>query len=155
MSGKGQTAEALEHLEKAVALSPEAADAQSKLAAALVKAGQPSEATGHMEKAVALAPDSVEYRFSLAFVLGQTGRYADAIPQLQKAVDLSGGHDWQCYDMLGSVYSKMGRSDDAIQAGRRALELATADHNEELVRTLRARLASYSNRPERPAESDS
>jgi Flp pilus assembly protein TadD len=143
LSGKGQTAEALEHLEKAVALSPEAADAQSKLAAALVKAGQPSEATGHMEKAVALAPDSVEYRFSLAFVLGQTGRYADAIPQLQKAVDLSGGHDWQCYDMLGSVYSKMGRSDDAIQAGRRALELATADHNEELVRTLRARLASY------------
>ena len=55
----------------------------------------------------------------------------------------SGGRDWQCYDMLGTVYSKMGRPDDAIQAASQALDLALAGHDEELVRTLRAKLASY------------
>jgi Flp pilus assembly protein TadD len=143
LSEKGMTAEGLEHLQKAVALSPEAADAQSKLAAALVKTGQIAEATAHLEKAVALAPDSVEFRFSLAYALGQAGRFADAIPQLQKAVELSGGKDWQCFDMLGAVYSKMGRPEDAVEAERRALDLAVGDHNEELVRTLRAKLADY------------
>jgi len=45
--------------------------------------------------------------------------------------------------MLGTVYSKMGRPDDALQAGRRALDLAVAEHNDELVRTLRGKLAGY------------
>jgi Flp pilus assembly protein TadD len=143
LSENGRTAEGLEHLRKAVAMSPEAADAHSKLAAALVKTGQTAEATEHLEKAVALAPDSVEFRFSLAYALGQAGRFSDAVPQLQKAVDLSGGRDWQCFDMLGAVYSKMGRPEDAVQAGRRALDLAAADHNDELVRTLRGKLAGY------------
>jgi len=140
---KGLTGEGLEHLEKAVALNPESADAHNKLAAALVKNGETAEATAHMEKAVALAPDSVEYRFSLAYVLGLAERFTEAIPQLQKAVELSGGKDWQCYDMLGAMYSKTGRPSDAIQAGRRALDLAAADHNEDLVRALRAKLAGY------------
>ena len=135
---KGDTAEGLEHLEKAVALNPESADAHNKLAAALVKNGQTAEATAHLEKAVELAPDSVEYRFSLAYVLGLAERFTEAIPQLQKAVELSGGKDWQCYDMLGAMYSKTGRPSDAVEAGRRALDLAAADHNEELVRALRS-----------------
>jgi Flp pilus assembly protein TadD len=143
LSENGRTAEGLDHLRKAVVMSPEAADAHSKLAAALVKTGQTAEATEHLEKAVALAPDSVEFRFSLAYALGQAGRFSDAVLQLQKAVDLSGGKDWQCFDMLGAVYSKMGHPEEAVQAGRRALDLAAAGHNEELVRTLRDKLAGY------------
>ena len=143
LSEKGLTAEALTHLEKAVAMNPESADAHNKLAAVLVKASRIAEATTHLEKAVALAPDSVEYRFSLAFVLGLADRFADAIPHLQKAVELSGGQDWQCFDMLGAFYSKMGRAEDAIQAARRALDLAVAGQDQELVRTLRGKLASY------------
>jgi Flp pilus assembly protein TadD len=108
-----------------------------------VKIGQTAKAIAQLEKAVALAPDSVEYRFSFAYVLGLAERFADAIPQLQKAVELSGGQDWKCYDMLGAMYSKTGRQDDAIQAWRRALDLAAAEHNEELVRALRAKLAGY------------
>ena len=143
LSEKGETAEGLEHLEKAVALKPESAAVHNKLASALLKNGQTAEATAHLEKAVALAPDAIEFRFSLAYVLAQVGRFSDAIPQLQKSIEISGGRDWQCYDMLGTVYSKMGRPDDAIRAGRQALDLALAGHDEELVRTLRDRLASY------------
>jgi tetratricopeptide (TPR) repeat protein len=140
---KGLIAEGLEHLERAIALNPESADAHNKLAVVLVKIGKTAEATAQLEKAVELAPDSVEYRFSLAYVLGLAERFADAIPQLQKAVELSGGQDWKCYDMLGGMYSKTGHPDDAIQAWRRALDLAAAEHNEELVRALRAKLAGH------------
>jgi len=140
---KGLIGEGLEHLEKAIALNPDSADAHNKIAAVEVKIGQTAKATAHLERAVALAPDSVEYRFSFAYVLGLAERFADAIPQLQKAVELSGGQDWKCYDMLGAMYSKTGRQDDAIQAWRRAVDLAAAEHNEELVRALRAKLAGY------------
>ena len=140
---KGETAEGLEHLEKAVALKPESAAVQNKLASALLKIGRTVEATAHLEKAVALAPDSIEFRFSLANALAQAGRFSDAISQLQKSIEISGGRDWQCYDRLGTVYSKMGRPGEAIQAGRRALDLALAGQDGELVRKLRARLATY------------
>jgi Flp pilus assembly protein TadD len=138
---KGLNAEGIEYLEKAIALNPESADAHNKLAAALVKIGQTAKATVHLEKAVALSPDSVEYRFSLAYALGLEERFADAIPQLQKAVELSGGRDWKCYDMLGAMYSKTGRGADAVEAWRRALDLAAADHNADVVRALRAKVA--------------
>ena len=143
LSQKGLTAEGLEHLEKAVALNPELPDAHNKLATALAKAGRHAEATAHLEKAVALDPYSLEYRFNLAYVLGLAGRFADAVPQLEKAVDLSGGQDWQCFDLLGAVYSRMGRQDDAVQAGTRAIDLAVRDHNDELIPALRAKLARY------------
>ncbi len=143
LSQKGLTAEGLEHVEKAVALNPESADAHNKLATVLAKAGRKADATEHLERAVALDSYSLEYRFNLAYVLGLAGRFADAVPQLQKAVDLSGGQDWRCFDLLGAAYSKMGRLDDAIQAGTRAVELAVKDHHDELVPGLRAKLAGY------------
>jgi Flp pilus assembly protein TadD len=143
LSEKGLAAEGLEHLEKAVALSPESADAHNKIATVLAKAGRNAEAAANMEKAVALDPYSLEYRFNLAYVLGLAGRFADAVPQLQKAVELSGGRDWRCFDLLGAVYSNLGRPDDAIQAATRAVDLAVENHNDQIVPALRAKLERY------------
>lgn len=126
-----------------MALKPESAAVQSTFASALLKIGRTAEATAHLEKAVELAPDSTEYRLSLAGALAQAGRFTDAISQLQKSIEIGGGRDWQCYDMLGAVYSKLGRRDEAIQAARRALDLALAGQDGELVRNLRAKLAGY------------
>ena len=109
----------------------------------LSEKGETAEGLEHLQKAVALKPESAAVRNKLAQALTQAGRFADAISQLQKSIEISGGRDWQCYDMLGTVYSKMGRPDDAIQAGRRALDLALAGQDGELVRSLRAKLAGY------------
>src|SRR5271157_1483696 len=143
LSGKGETAEGLEHLEKAVALKPESAAVHSMFASALLRVGRTADATAHLEEAVDLSPDSIEFRLSLARALIQAARFADAVSQLEKAIEVSAGRDWQCYDVLGTVYSKMGRPEEAIRAGRRALDLALAGQDGELVRNLRAKLAGY------------
>ncbi len=143
LAQNGQTAEGLQHLEKAVALKPESAAVHAKFAGVLSATGKTAEATAQFEEAVKLAPDAVEFRYDYASALGQAGRFSDAIPQLQKAVDLSGGREVRCYGMLGDFYSKMGRTDDAVDAWRRALELAEASHNEDQVRSLRSKLAGH------------
>ena len=114
-----------------------------------MKVGQTGEAIAHAEKAVALAPGATELRCSLAGALAQAGRYDQAIAQLQKTIKIGGGRDWQSYDMLASAYIKTGRIDDAIQAGRRAMELALPLQDEGLIRTLRAKLANYEQAPRR------
>ncbi len=144
LSERGLLAEGLGHLEKAVEANPNSPDAQNKLAAALVKAGRPAEALVPLQRAVALAPDAVEYRFSLAYVLRESGRLADAVVQLEKAVEISSGQDWQCLDMLAGIYGRLGRREDAIAAGRKAVDAALAgEHNDEVLQMLRGRLAGY------------
>ncbi len=138
----GNAAEGLEHLERAVALKPESAAVQYKLATALSKSGRSPEAIAHFEKAVELAPLVAEFRVGLAGAFSQAGRFTDALAQLQKSIDADGGRDWQSYDMLGAVYSKMGRPDEAVHAERRAVDLAPVQ-DPNLVRDLRARLAVY------------
>ncbi|MGB9458584.1 MAG: tetratricopeptide repeat protein [Bryobacteraceae bacterium] len=147
----GQHAEGIEHLETAVALAPESAEAHNKLGFILAKEGRAEEARVHLEKAVGLKPDSAEYRFNLGYVLTRGGNAAAAIPHLQKAVQLTGGKDWECLAALGSAYNRAGRESEAIEATRRALNLAVQAHNQEVARGLRATLERYQhgseNRP--------
>jgi tetratricopeptide (TPR) repeat protein len=143
----GMASQGFEHLERAVALKPESAAVQSRLATALLKSGQKDQAIAHWEKAVALSPDVKEFRYGLARAMAEAGRASDAIAQLQKTIEMDGGRDWQSYDMLASVYIRVGRIDEAIQAGRQAVELALPLQDGELVRTLRAKLANYEQAP--------
>jgi Flp pilus assembly protein TadD len=115
---------------------------QYKLATALYKSDRNSEAAAHFEKAVELAPLVAEFRVGFATSLSQAGRFSDAIAQLEKSIEIGGGRDWQSYDMLGAIYSKMGRADEAIHAERQALEVAPVQDSD-LVRNLRAKLAVY------------
>ncbi len=119
---------------------------QYKLATALFKSGRNAEAIAHFEKAVELAPAVAEFRVGLAGALSQAGRFSDALAQLQKSIEDGGGRDWQSYDMLGAVYSKMGRPDEAIHAEQQAVDLAPVQ-DANLVRDLRARLAVVSAGP--------
>jgi len=135
--------EAISYYRKSLALDDANAGVQADLGALLSENGKIAEGLGHLEKAVALKPESAAVRYKFASGLAQAGRFSDAIAQLQKSIDISGGRDWQSYDMLGTVYGKMGRPKDAVQAARKALDLALAGQDGELVRNLRARLAGY------------
>ena len=148
LAQNGKPEEAISNYRKSLALDASNAGVHADLGAILCEKGESAEGLEHLQKAVALKPESAAVRNKLAYALAQAGRFSESIGQLQKSIDIGGGRDWQSYDMLGTVYSKMGRQDDAIQAGRRALELALPAQDGELVRNLRARLASY-EQPER------
>lgn len=46
-------------------------------------------------------------------------------------------------DMLSEAYSEVGRFVEAVQAARRALNLAMEQNNQDLASALKARIAAY------------
>ncbi|HEX3744124.1 MAG TPA: tetratricopeptide repeat protein [Bryobacteraceae bacterium] len=138
----GKSDDAIGYYRKSIALDVFNAGVQADLGALLADKGQTAEGLQHLEKAVSLKPQSAAVRYKYASGLADSGRLADAVTQLQKSIEISGGHEWQSYDMLGAIYSKMGRPDDAIQAERQAVGAAPAQDGD-LLRNLRARLAGY------------
>lgn len=143
---KEQAGEGLERLRHAAGAQPDVAEIRNKFGTALGKSGRVEEAVAELEAAVRIAPDSVEYRFNLGYVLGLAARVPEAVVQLEKAADLSGGRDWRCFDLLAELYFRSGRRDDASAAARRAVELAAGEHDAELSKGLREKLARYQGR---------
>ena len=72
------------------------------------------------------------------YALGISGNVVGASTEFQKAVDLSGGKDWRALDMLATAYNKMGRSADAVQTERLAIELARQQQIRNWKTTYRA-----------------
>jgi Flp pilus assembly protein TadD len=142
----GRFEEAIGYCRKAVEIDPEDGDAQNSLGSALAMTGELNEAISHLEKAVALSSDSFEYRYNLGRFLAAAGRYQEAVPHFEQAVSLSGGREPLSLEMLAAMYSEVGRPAEAVLAARRALDLATSQNNQELVDSLKSRIADYEAR---------
>jgi tetratricopeptide (TPR) repeat protein len=141
----GQPQEGFEHLRKAIAMAPDFADAHNHLDWELAKTGQTDEAMVELRKAIELRPASVEYQVNLGYVMAQRRDFASAAVVFEKAVGLSGGQDWRCLDMLAGIYDALGRADEAVQAERRAVNLAVQQQNEPLEKHLEGNLERYEN----------
>jgi Flp pilus assembly protein TadD len=139
----GQAQEGEEHLRKAIAMAPDFADAYNHLGWELAKTARLDEAVVQLQKAIELRPTSVEYHANLGYVMGLRGDFAGAVPVFQKAVKLSEGKDWRCLDMLAKVYDKVGRSAEAVESERLALDLVLQQHDEQLEKNLRDNLERY------------
>jgi tetratricopeptide (TPR) repeat protein len=108
-----------------------------------------------IEKAVAAEPQNAAYRDSLGWVLFQQGRYAEAIRELEAAVTQStehGGVDTErpgtpdpvILDHLGDAYHKQGRTAEAIDAWRRAIQLLK-ESDRENAKAIQAKLDGVSS----------
>ncbi len=135
--------EAIEHSTRAVEIDPDYADAHSNLATALAVTGKLDEAIAHLEKAVVINPTGFEYRYQLGYFLASKGAFEAAIPQLEQAVNLSGAQEPMSLELLGAMYSEVGRFAEAVRAARRALDIATQQNNQVLAAELRARISAY------------
>jgi Flp pilus assembly protein TadD len=139
----GHTDEGYEALHRAVEMAPNFAEGHSHFGLALAKMNRMDEAIEQFQKAIALDPKSTEYRFNLGYFLESRGNFAGAVAPLQKAVELSEGKSWQCLSELAKAYDHTGRSAEAIQSARQALDLATQEHDEKLAKKLRGDLDRY------------
>jgi Flp pilus assembly protein TadD len=139
----GNQPEGMEHLQRAVNLDPKLPDSHNHLGLALAESGQVDAAVEQLQKAIELLPTSVEYRFNLGYVLESRGDFSAAVEPLEKAVELSESRNWHCLAELARAWDHTGRSAQAVEAERKALDLAMQEHNDELAANLRKLLERY------------
>jgi Flp pilus assembly protein TadD len=65
------------------------------------------------------------------------------VEPFQKAVELSNGKNWRALAELAKAYGATGRSADAIEAMRQAIDIALAQHDEQDAAKLRELLNTY------------
>src|ERR1043166_4692005 len=134
--------EGIDYLEKAIAYyertdhKTNAADGYNNLGINLVLIGQWDRAREALEHALAIATESNERGAEVPMILDSLGELltlrgemADARTHLERAVAAAAerGNRWyegQARRTLGRCYLAMGRSPEALSAGRRAMELA-------------------------------
>lgn len=99
-------------------------DCESMFYAAVSHAttGNDLEAVSLLRKVIELEPTHVGARWRLAVLLHDQGRYADALKQFHHAVRLD-PQDSYSYQMLGLIFMKLERYEEAVAALNRAREI--------------------------------
>ena len=145
---QGKTAEAISEFRRVLELRPDYVAARYLLSNALETRGETGEAIVHYRKILEMEPNHAEVHNNLAWLLA-TGpepslrNAAEAIEHAQRADQLSGGRQPTVLDTLAAAYAEAGRFPEALTTARKALELATQQHNKTLMDTMQARIALY------------
>jgi protein O-GlcNAc transferase len=127
---RGQYREALPHLERATSISSEMVSAFRSLGDAYAATGDFARASTAYRQAVALAPNDVETRLALARTLTENGEYTEAREVCHAMIRVSRGSpaaQARSYAQLGEVYSREGRTPEAMASLYKASELNPAD----------------------------
>lgn len=89
----------------------------------LESSGRFQEAVPVAERVILLAPGDLRMRLVLADLYFRLNRFGEALPQYQGVVRRAAGHDPSVWLKLGYCAEQVGRTDDAIAAYRRSLDL--------------------------------
>jgi len=122
----GKAAAAIELLEWAVRLQPQAAAFHGNLASAYDAVGRFEDAVATYRRAVQIDPNYVDGHYNLATILQHRGRHEEAIEGFKLVLQLDPGYV-NAYHNLGICLAELDRHEEAIECFRRALELAP-DH---------------------------
>jgi len=107
---------------KVLELNPDDSGALNYLGYMLANRGlKLDEASKFINRALELDPDNGAYLDSLGWVYYQQGKLGQAEPALLRAVEKI-GEDPTVHDHLGDVYSKMGKTKEAIQQWQTSLQ---------------------------------
>jgi tetratricopeptide (TPR) repeat protein len=117
--------EAIADFERSIQLRPNYADSHMNLGRTYAETGAPDKAEGQLRTAVALAPLYLQARNELAKFYFDAGRLEEAEQQLRSSV--SSGGTVPAWNLLGEIYNRWNRRQDAEHAFRQALSLDTFD----------------------------
>ena len=121
-SAQSQDAKAGLHLEKAVRLKPNSAEARTNFATNLARAGKLEVAEAQFKKAVELDPKNYDANHDLGELYIQSGKVAAAIPFLEQAQHLNPAAYDNGYD-LSLAYLIAGRLKEARQLTEQLLRV--------------------------------
>ena len=141
----GRLDEAMPHLDKAVELLPEDAEAHSNLGLALAMKGQLDAAIPHLEKAVEINPAAFEGHFNLGRILAAQGKFEQAIPHFEEAVNCRAAGEAIILSLLAGVYGEVGRfAEAAPRAPRVGVTPRRAIRSS--LEALKTRIVQYEDR---------
>jgi len=124
------TEQQMRWFQAAVAAAPDNAWAHLSLGIVLVKKEKHDEAIASYGKAHELDPKFVQPVRNLTRVLILLGRYDEALIWANKLIEISPMHG---YNILGTLLSTQGKTDEAIDYWKKALELEPSRPNLELL----------------------
>jgi len=151
LEATGRKSEAVDVNQKAVALSPQDAEAHSNLGITLKALGRLDEAEASYNQAIALKPDLAEAHTNLGVTLKELGRLDEAEASYNQAIalkpDLAEAHS-----NLGTTLKELGRLDEAEASYNQAIalkpDLADAHRNLTLMKKFDAQDEQYSKMQE-------
>ena len=126
LMAQGNTAEALDHYQRAIEINPSFAEAHQNLGVVLAQEGQSAEAIRHFKKAIELQPDCADAYNSIGNVLANQGRLTEAITNYETAVNINRDFAAAHYN-LGNALALQGKYAEAIAQFQAALQLKPDD----------------------------
>jgi Flp pilus assembly protein TadD len=160
LATQGKIDEAINQFRQAIVIKPTDAEAHYQLAVALAGREQVEEAVVQYREDLALRPDHAETHNNLAWLLATCPAAAlrngaKAVTHAQRAQQFLGNVPG-VLDTLAAAYAEAGRFPEALATARKALDLATQQHDQPLANGLRARIVLYeSGKPYHEAPSAS
>ena len=135
----GRLQESLMANQRAVAISPNDADAHYNLGITLKELGRLEDAETSYNKAIATKPDYAEAHSNLGATLKALGRLEDAEASYNKAIAIKPAYADAHYN-LGNTLKELGRLEDAVASYNRAIAIKPdyAEAHSNLGTTLKA-----------------
>ena len=139
---------AIPHLERAAGINPADAGVHDKLGGAYLQKGRGAEAVGQFEKALRIRPEDIPACNNLAWIMGSNPAAAlrngaRAVELASRADRLLGGKNPVIAGTLAVALAEAGKFPEAVAAASRARDLAEAQQNSALVRSLDGRLKLF------------
>jgi len=148
LATEGKLGEAIAHLRRAVKIKPDYAKACSALGLVFFQKGDIKEAIDSWQQALELKPDQADVQNNLAWLLATSPdaslrQGAQAVALAERANQLNGSTNAAVLHTLAAACAETGRYRDAIATARRALELAVAQKNDDLMAKLPKEIKLY------------
>ena len=138
----GRAEDALPHYQRAVELAPEDPRAHGELFYLYLETNDQPRAVNALRAAVRLQPEEVVWTTELAWLLATTDDAQlrdgeEALRLARQAVLMTEGREAGCLATLAAAHAALGDLEQAAEAQRRAVDVATPDRQEEMRARLR------------------
>ena len=137
LAGTKRVPQAIEHLREAIRIRPEV-ETRLLLAQMLVASGKKSGAAEEYRRVLAAKPDTIDALSNLAFILAtcsdeKVRNGNEAVRFAERAVSLTDGKHPMALSTLAAAYAEAGRFPDAVATCNKAMQVANAAGNAQVV----------------------
>ncbi len=148
LAQRGELDPAIEQYRRALEIQPDYVEVRYKLGAILNHQGNIADAVGQLREALRSKPNHVVVMNQLAWILAtcpdaSIRNGSEAVDLAQRAVRLTGGRDPAILGTLAAANAEAGQFRAALQAARKAIDLATQQNNQALARSIQAKISLF------------